>query len=112
LQAVAVGLAIRSTAKGQRGPYRDEDPAAGVVEAPPDSPKPGADAMRHAGDEELGDYFNCRERSSHDDELHEETSIGIDELRKKRNEEEKPLGIGQRGERSLPEQRPAWSGFR
>ena len=41
-----------------------------------------------------------------------EASRRIDELRKKRGEEQHPLGIGQRGKRSLPEQRPARPGFR
>jgi hypothetical protein len=78
-----------------------------LVKAPPNSPKPWADAMSHAGDEHLRSYFDCCERSSHDDELDEETSSRVDELRKKSSEEEKGFRIGQRGERPLLEQRPA-----
>ena len=63
--------------------------------------------MSHAGDEHLGGYFEYRECSSHDDELDEETSSRVDELRKKSSEEEKSFRIGQRGERPLLEQRPA-----
>src|SRR3981189_1796133 len=105
-------LLVTLAAKGQCNPYRDEHPAAGLVEAPPNSAKPRAYAVSHIGDEHLGGDFEYRERSSHDDELDEEASGRIDELRKKRSEEEKRLGIGQRGERSLLEQRPACSGFR
>src|SRR5213596_674617 len=102
----------RSTAKGQCNPYRHEYPAAGLVEAPPNTPQPWVDAVSHIGDEHLGGYFEYREGSSHDDELDEETSGRVDELRKKSGEEQKRLGISQRRERSLLEQRPACSGFR
>src|SRR2546425_1491836 len=102
----------RSTRKGQSTPYRHEQPAAGLVEAPPNSPQPWVYAVSHIGDEHLGGYFEYRECSSHDDELDEETSSRVDELRKKGSEEQKRLGIGQRGERSLLEQRPACSGLR
>jgi hypothetical protein len=63
--------------------------------------------MSHAGDEYFRSYFDCCKRSSHDDELDEETSTRVDELRKKSSEEEKGFRIGQRGERPLLEQRPA-----
>jgi hypothetical protein len=86
----------RSTAKGQCDAYRHEHPAADLVKAPPNSPKPWADAMSHARDEHLRSYFDCCERSSHDDELDEETSTRVDELRKKSSEEEKAFRIGQR----------------
>ena len=43
--------------------------------------------MSHAGDEQLSGYFDYRERSGHDDELDQETSRGVDELRKKSSEE-------------------------
>src|SRR5438552_9595118 len=108
----AIPIVHRSTAKGQCNPYRHEYPAAGLVEAPPDSPKPWVDAVSHIGDEHLGGYFEYREGSSHDDELDEETSGRVDELRKKSSEEQKRLGISQRRERSLLEQRPACPGFR
>src|SRR4030095_2529291 len=85
-----------SPAQGQCDLYRHEHPAAGLVEAPPNSPQPWADAMSHAGDQYLGSYFDCCERSRHDDELDEEASSRVEELRKKRSEKEKTLGIGQR----------------
>src|SRR5437867_10761862 len=99
-----IPIVHRSTAKGQGNPYRHEYPAAGLVEAPPDSPKPWVYAVSHVGDEHLGSYFEYREGSSHDDELDEEASSRVDELRKKGGEEEKRLGMSQRGERSLMEQ--------
>ena len=102
----------RSAAEGQCDSYCHEYPAADLVETPPNSPKPRADAMSHAGDEHLRSYFDYRECAGHDNELDEETSNGVDELRKKSNEEEKSLGIRQRGECPLAEQRPACSGFR
>ena len=63
--------------------------------------------MSHAGDERLRSYFDCCEGSGHDDELDEETASGVDELREKSSEEKECLGISQRGECPLPEQRPA-----
>ena len=68
--------------------------------------------MRHAGDDRFGDNFNTGEGHGHDDELDEEASPGIDELRKKCSEKQKRLGIGQGRERALPEERPACSRFR
>jgi hypothetical protein len=44
--------------------------------------------MRHASDEQLGRYFDCRKGPRHDDKLDEETSRGVDELRKKGREEQ------------------------
>src|SRR5688572_15564259 len=102
-----LGLKWRSTAKWQCDPYRHEHPPAGLVKAPPDSSQPWADAMSHAGDERLRSYFDCCERSSHDNELDEQASSRVDELRQKSSEEKKSLGIGQRGECPLLEQRPA-----
>jgi hypothetical protein len=86
-------------------------PPQGLVEASPDSPKPGTDAMSHAGYERLRHNLDCYERPSHDDELDEEISSRVDELRKKSGEEQKTLRIGERRERPLPEQRPACSWF-
>jgi hypothetical protein len=76
-----------STAQRQCDPYRHEHATARLIEAPAHSAKPWADAMSHAGDEQLSGYFDYRERSGHDDELDQETSRGVDELRKKSSEE-------------------------
>jgi hypothetical protein len=77
-----------------------------LVKAPPNPPKPWADAMSHARDEHLRSYFDCCERSGHDDELDEETTTRVDELRKKSSEKEKAFRIGQRRECPLLEKRP------
>src|SRR6185436_12170281 len=99
-----------STAERQRDPDRHEHAAAGLVEAPTNSPKPWIEPVSHAGDQYLSSYFDRSKSSGHDEELDDETSGRIDELRKKSGEKEKRLGIGQRGECALPEQGPACSG--
>ena len=53
----------RLAAQRQRDPDRDEHAAAGLVEAPPHAPKPGADAMGHAGNEDFGGNLDDRECS-------------------------------------------------
>src|SRR5947207_13333473 len=82
----------RSAPERKRDADRHEHAATSLVETPPDSPKPRADAMRHAGDEHLGDDFDGCEGRCHDGELDEEASRRIDELGKKGGEEKERFG--------------------
>src|SRR5262245_44882970 len=103
------GIVIRwrSTAQRERQAYHHEQAAARLIEAPPGPSKPRADAMSHARDEDLGRYFDQCERPGHNEELDEEAARRVDELRKKCGEEQHAFRIGDSGERTLPEQRPA-----
>ena len=89
----AMGLLNRSTAQRQRDADGHEHPAASLIKPPPYPLKPRADAVSHAGNEQLGDDFGYREGAGHDGELHQEAAGRVDELREKGGEEQEPFGI-------------------